>query len=128
MKYIIRIYYTTGDSYTTRATTGDIGHSWENLDVAKQNLQRIKEHYEWTAEVRWGNSVPPSWLNVDGIGKKDGYYKEQYYLNLLRDDGEEFIVPVFWHGVFESLRGAKILEDKDTSGMAFGDTQTTRWD
>ncbi len=42
----IKITYTTGNSLSQKSTTDDLELTWENLDNAKDNLNRIKEHYE----------------------------------------------------------------------------------
>lgn len=44
--YKIKITYTTGNSLGQKSTTEDLELTWENLDNAKDNLNRIKEHYE----------------------------------------------------------------------------------
>jgi len=51
MKYQIKIYYQTGDSYSNNDETIYLELTWNNLDVAKENLQRIKEHYEMYNDV-----------------------------------------------------------------------------
>ena len=44
--YRIKISYLTGDSFGTQDTYDYLELTWKNLDIAKENLQRIKEHYE----------------------------------------------------------------------------------
>jgi len=45
-KYRIKISYSTGNSFGSQDTTDYIELVWNSLDVAKENLQRIKEHYD----------------------------------------------------------------------------------
>ena len=45
MKYKIKIYYSTGNSFGSEDVEEYIDLEWEDLNVAKENLQRIKEHY-----------------------------------------------------------------------------------
>ena len=46
MKYRIKYNYDTGDSFTSSPDNSDLLEMvWEDLEVAKQNLQRIKDHY-----------------------------------------------------------------------------------
>lgn len=44
--YQIQYLYQTGDSFGSHDADGILELEWENLDVAKANLKRIKEHYE----------------------------------------------------------------------------------
>lgn len=45
-EYRIKISYSTGDSNGSEDTEDYLELTWSNLDVAKENLQRIKEHNE----------------------------------------------------------------------------------
>jgi len=45
-EYRIKISYRTGDSFHNEDTERTLELTWNNLDIAKENLQRIKEHYE----------------------------------------------------------------------------------
>lgn len=79
MKYKIRVDYSTGDSYGSRDTSDFIELEWDNLDIAKENLRRIKEHYEFYRQENsytrrynkdakdysdrpWFVNVPKPWL------------------------------------------------------------------
>ena len=44
--YQIQINYSTGDSFHTEDREERIDFVWTNLEVAKENLQRIEEHYK----------------------------------------------------------------------------------
>lgn len=46
MAYKIKISYSTGNSFGSEDTYDYIELTWKNLGVAKENLLRIKEHYE----------------------------------------------------------------------------------
>ncbi len=46
-KYIIEVFYSTGDSYKTEDTSTELEMTWENKDNAKVALQRIREHWQW---------------------------------------------------------------------------------
>lgn len=41
--YRIKISYSTGNSFGSEDTWDYLELTWKNLDVAKENLQRIKE-------------------------------------------------------------------------------------
>lgn len=46
MKYRIKYTYDTGDTFSNQyGLEGFLELDWENLEVAKDNLKRIKEHY-----------------------------------------------------------------------------------
>jgi len=46
MEYKIKIEYCTGNSFGSEDESGYLDLSWKNIDIAKENLKRIKEHYE----------------------------------------------------------------------------------
>jgi len=97
MIYEIQIDYGTGDSFHSEDIEGEpIGIVNENLEMAKENLRRIKEHYK-----KYSDSSD---------------FDERYELELLLDEGVHKITP-FWIGYFETLHGAKIvtLGDNDMS-------------
>jgi len=50
-KYRILLSYSTGDSFGSRDGTDYLELSWDNLDIAKENLARIKEHYEMYSDI-----------------------------------------------------------------------------
>ena len=100
-KYYIHVSYQTGDSFKHYDTSTNIELQWDNLDIAKQNLQRIKEHYAWY-DTNHGNgsyyikdedkAPKPDFVNND---------KYSFRLNLLLDDGSEMIYSASaWCGYF----------------------------
>lgn len=50
-KYKIEIHYATGNSLNSEDCFDDLELTWDDLNVAKDNLQRIKEHYKMTQEL-----------------------------------------------------------------------------
>lgn len=53
MKYRIKYNYDTEDSFRNDPdNSAFLEMTWENLEVAKQNLQRIKDHYSQYKELR----------------------------------------------------------------------------
>ena len=98
MIYEILIDYTTGDSFnSSRITEEPLGIVNEDLSMAKENLKRIKEHWD-----KYANT---------------GYNEEAYSLKMLIDDGSERTINPFWLGYFETLHGAKISAEE--SDMEF---------
>jgi hypothetical protein len=51
MKHTILIDYTTGDSFGHERSEQPLELEWDNLDIAKENLQRIKEHYHFVSAL-----------------------------------------------------------------------------
>ena len=45
-KFKIKYGYQTGNSYGSESLESELELTWTNLDVAKENLKRIREHYE----------------------------------------------------------------------------------
>ena len=119
--YQIQINYSTGDSFHTEDREERIDFVWTNLEVAKENLQRIEEHYKMYQntgrhyhasfeDIQKEHGDKP-WF-VDGTKEKsitDPTFLAGYALNLVKDDGEEFRYSVFWTGYFEHLYGASIV-------------------
>ena len=92
--YNIEIDYTTGNSFNSqRVNDEQLGIITTDLNKAKENLKRIKQHY---TECR----------DNPNTGK-------EYELTLLTDEGSRTITP-FWIGYFETLHGAKIIIGEDT--------------
>lgn len=46
MKYKIEYSYRTGDSFSSNDAIGTLELEWNDLNVAKENLKRIQEHYK----------------------------------------------------------------------------------
>ena len=47
IEYKIKYSYRTGDSFNTSEGEDTLEYVWTDLDVAKEALKRIKEHYKW---------------------------------------------------------------------------------
>jgi hypothetical protein len=111
----IKIDYETGDSYSHQDVTEILEMEWQNLEIAKENLRRIKEHYLWydyKNSFSWRResleAVPqPVWHNG----------KNENVIIIKLDDGSDFQMGAFWCGYFETLHGASIIQDTpdDTS-------------
>ena len=119
MKYKIKYYYRTGDSFHTEDSEELLEYEWEDLEVAKECLKRIKEHYTWyqyTESPRWIDEVPkPEWHNI----KADSITKDMEYhlINIPTDNGKEVQFWPPWCGYFEELYGAEIIGVDD--GLSF---------
>lgn len=51
MEYRIKIEYRTGNSFGSSDESDYIELSWKDLDIAKENLQRINDHYKQYQEL-----------------------------------------------------------------------------
>lgn len=97
--YDIAIDFTTGNSFNTERNSEErVGIVTTDLGLAKENLRRIKKHYE-------KHAADSNWCDA------------KYALTLLTDEGDRVISP-FWIGYFETLHGAKIIEEEDVT-MSF---------
>ena len=117
IEYKIKIDYNTGDSFNTHEHCIDyLDYGWKNLDVVKENLKRIKEHYTayLAIEKSYSNKQIKNWDSY----KNERWYCKQYpafSITLLKDDETDFTVSSgLWCGYFESLNSAEIeFQDLD---------------
>jgi hypothetical protein len=115
MKYKIKYCYQTGDSFHTEQLTKVLEFEWEDLEISKESLKRIKEHWKWysykTNYYGYKEEVEkPNWHNVDTSHVTD----EHYLMNIRMDNGKEVQFWPPWCGYFESLHWAEIItEDSD---------------
>jgi len=121
--YTINVKYKDGDSYKSYKTEKTLDSGWE-LEVAKENLKRIKEHY--TAYSKRNNYVSIGKSENDllkelkaqrwySTGEK--YSTWEYNINLLENDGSSKTYYISWTGYFTRLISASIVckEDDDMS-------------
>lgn len=112
-KYSIQISYKTGDSFSSRDDVDTLDLTWNKLEVAKENLKRIKEHYLWYEEInnsyksrnRNQNPKEPEWHKEIKIDHGDN----NAIISLKTDDGKDFQFYAFWCGYFETLYSAEIV-------------------
>lgn len=148
MKYKIKIYYTTGDSYNSYERENVLELSWENLDIAKENLLAIKEHYDgamgyprytfeqWESlnkDKFWFVSVPKLYSisknRAISEKQKETFAGDFEYRNdecmakscikFKTDDGRLMQIGCFWIGCFESINKAEIVQDMEGMVIEF---------
>lgn len=126
MKYRIKYSYNTGDSFKTeRDIVRYLEGEWENLDIAKKNLQRIKEHYEYYCyDERNYDSKSERRKKENQFAKKDWYVKGYQgqvsgSLKLEVDSGTFFQISAPWCGYFESLNEVEIEADVSDMKVSF---------
>jgi len=121
-KYKIKYNYEDGDSVETYNREEILELEWDKLDIAKQNLKRIQEHYEWYYKIEghsFGNikgrenamNNPPAWWDVGAEKRTPVKNYDHYRVNLITDDGKSWIMSCPWCGYFERLNSAEIIED-----------------
>lgn len=126
--YTIKVDYHTGDSFNSYDTSTTLGYEW-NLEVAKENLRRIKAHYKAYSDR---NNYYSMSMQEDGdkviadITNEPWYCKGSYSdswemrINLLMNDGTSEQSSCSWVGYFERLNGATVLAiDNAENDMAF---------
>ncbi len=141
--YKIKINYRTGDSFNSFDTEDTIELTWKNLEIAKQNLQYIREHYEMYKECDSYKTVnqevfkkylDKEWFvnnprlfsisnkcAIEESKKIEGDYEynpdeyfARYCLKLKTDDEQFYQLHCFWCGYFETLYSASIeIDDSD---------------
>lgn len=109
-KYGIKVYYQTGDSFSSYEQEDMVELDWDNLDKAEEALNRIEEHYHWYEDVHNSYRLHPKRVEEPAWHKGIKY---DFTLVIPNDDGEpyQFIAP--WCGYFESLHSAEIVEQKE---------------
>lgn len=123
MPYKIKVEYRTGDSFGYEDTSIVLDYIWTNIDIAKENLERIKKHYQWSVSEfnnrEWFlKNVPDFIENKDWEKKNWGHSKYVYTVPLKLDDGQEKDFSAVWTGYFEHLYGASII-DVEEDGWSF---------
>lgn len=121
--YTIKIDYQTGNSFGIEDRSSNLEANW-NLEVAKENLQRIKEHYQIIKDrdnyVSIGSSKETSLMKKI---KTERWYTGKYFewsIKLLENDSTEKEYRCFWTGYFERLYGGTIVEtDEYDATMSF---------
>jgi len=105
--YTVKVYYTTGDSFSTYDDEEIIGMCWRNKDLAEQAVREIKEHNDVFTE--FGTS------DKKKIEKASNFpwYNVEHSLLLESDDGERNMVDAFWYGYFEDLHYVEVVECDD---------------
>ena len=116
--YKIKYHYQTGDSFHTEEREDLLEYEWKDLDVAKECLKRIREHYRWYESLENNYSFrneeveKPKWHNV----KIEHHIlsNEHCLMNMPMDNGNEVQFWPPWCGYFEDLYGAEIVTEGDT--------------
>ena len=112
MGWRIRLHYETGDSFQTHEEDAYLESVWEDVEVVKENLRRIEEHYAYASQsdCRRGETYESAkgaaWMIDPAAGdnaRQPADYITRAALMLRLDDGTEYQVGAFWCGYFERL-------------------------
>jgi hypothetical protein len=99
--YDIEITYQTGNSFNTYNATDLLDLPVESLSIAKENLQRIKQHWKIYEDK---DSFSPQIKDIP-----DFYIDERGIILKINDTTSHTILSPFWTGYFESLISARIV-------------------
>lgn len=127
--YKIKYWYETGNTFGREDDEGILEYDWTKIEVAKENLKRIEEHYKYyeaTYDGRYIRSQDDK-KRIESIkdnSKDKGWYVagNSCCLKLIGDSGEEWQIWAPWCGYFESLYGAEIITIEEGMKISFGYT------
>lgn len=118
MKFQIKVYYTTGDSFGTANEYEILDYEWDNDEIASENAKAIIEHYEayacengkWTAKSKKDiGDYTEKWWYVKPYGSENGYPEIDPSMNLKLNDGTLTLYRCPWCGYFESLISVEVV-------------------
>lgn len=129
MKYKIEVDYQTGNTFGSSTETREIDDvEFDDLESAKEALQILKKHHDMTQKsIRYMSkeeqaahnasiSMQP-WAVQSDYG---GGYEFQFRVRTSKDSTEWVEVYAFWHGYFEQLHAARIIDvDKEELSINF---------
>lgn len=124
MTYSIRISYQTGNSFGSEDEEETLPHTWENREIARENLARIKTHYEYYELINKSHisydKFKEEVLALAAQYKTNDWLLDEYYLNLKTDEGKDYRIQAFWCGYFETLYGASIVDNQELDRFTTG--------
>lgn len=115
MKYQIKIKYRTGDSEGYEDAVDTLELEWENLDIAKENLQAIREHYTMYCDAElslYYSKIGETQQSIIESNKDKWWFVEQYPKQCIKfkaDNNNIMQMSAFWTGYFETLYCAEIV-------------------
>jgi hypothetical protein len=113
-RYEIIINYDTGDSFSnTPNNTLSLVEEWNNIEIAKENLKRIKEHHDAYKEINGWTRSNKEW---EDYSKERWFSKDfaEHRIILLKDDETTYSESTSgWIGYFETFNHATIQYTKE---------------
>ena len=113
--YKIKYSYRTGDSFGSEDREEILEYEWEDIELAKEALKRIEEHYRWYESVSSSYSFSPKTIERPEWHKNElddkGYHETtiQNMIVLNMDNGKKVQFWCPWCGYFESLYGCELV-------------------
>lgn len=90
-KYRIKYNYDTGDSFNNEyGCEGYLELEWNNLEVAKANLQRIQEHYTQYKEIEYSFKKKNNQELLQENEGKDWFVKQDRLVTFKNDNPENY--------------------------------------
>lgn len=122
-KYKIKIHYQTGDSFHNESAIDILEIDWESVEIAKENLKRIYEHYKFYNSLYSFSTKKPREELIEENKTKEwfvpGYYESEHCLKLKLDNENEIQILAFWCGYFERLDMVEIIQDDSDMKIIF---------
>ena len=107
--YTLKIYYQTGDTFSTTDTTNIIGCCWKNKELAEQAIKEIRKHNEIFTSYKSDKVKKKKASKYPWFNNKNA----EYSLLLEMDNKSRKIINAFWVGYFEYLQYVEIILCKD---------------
>lgn len=105
------IYYQTGSSFETHNDVDIIDYPWNNISIAKENEEAIRQHYKFAMDLEYV-CTSESREKLKKEAAKNWWYVEgqysRYSLKLKKNDGTFFTYSTPWIGYFERLDDIEI--------------------
>lgn len=128
MMWTINVKYQTGDSFGSSESEDTIPVVWENLALAKEALQAIRNHNTAANEIDNARNREAKIASMMKYNAEYWFLPSEnltgqhwdYNLAVLNDDRIPTIIHAFWRGYFERIICAKIVkytEDDEDDGM-----------
>lgn len=118
-KFKIKCVYKTGSTFGSSEEEIILPFIWDSIEKAKENLLRIKEHYEYY-EANNNAFLTKKKDLIKNAPTKSWFYKPyDGCLILLNNDGHEEVFSPQWCGYFETLYEAEIIEDTSDRKISF---------
>jgi hypothetical protein len=130
--YKIKYYYETCNSFGRQDDEGYLDLEWRDKSVAQDNLNRIREHYEYYRAIdskSYFSRPEKEQAAKKAIEKAEGkdwlvptekdYDFSHHQIVLYTDDGKPWQFWAPWCGYFESLYSAEIVQEDSRDRIEF---------
>lgn len=124
--YTIKVEYTTGNSFCSEDTTGEVEFQWETKEAAQKAMKAIQEHYkayrQRESDWRQNTADNSQYENEPWFAKPSevlfGSDSWKYSIVLPDDNGEfTWRTYPFWVGYFERLNALEVIAVDNDNDM-----------